>query len=125
MSKVRRGGYRQPANPAYVATPQGGQRTDGGPASKKQPIRRLPDAGYGENKAFVEAQQQASLPDNTQRISPNVLSPQTERAGEVITEGNPIGPGAGPTLLPDDIQIIGTAMLQLSYSEVVADLLNS
>ena len=29
MAKNRRGGYRQPNNPAPVATPQGGQRTDG------------------------------------------------------------------------------------------------
>jgi len=40
MAKNRRGGYRQPNNPAPVATPQGGQRTDGGPGSSKQPLRR-------------------------------------------------------------------------------------
>ena len=61
MAKNRRGGYRQPNKPAAVATPQGGQRTDGGPGSKKQPLRRLPDAEYGANKAFVQQQQGAAL----------------------------------------------------------------
>lgn len=57
MVKNRRGGYRQPKKPAPVATPQGGQRTDGGPGSAKQPIRRLPDADYGANKAFTGGQE--------------------------------------------------------------------
>ena len=38
MTKNRRGGYRQPSKPAAVATPQGGQRTDGGAGSSKQPL---------------------------------------------------------------------------------------
>ncbi len=57
MVKNRRGGYRQPKKPAPVATPQGGQRTDGGPGNAKQPIRRLPDADYGANKAFTGGQE--------------------------------------------------------------------
>ena len=60
--RTNRGGYRQPSEPAYVkaAGPgarAGANRTDGGAANVKQPIRRLPDAGYQENKAFVAAQE--------------------------------------------------------------------
>ena len=49
MVKNRRGGYRQPKNPA----PVGGNRTDGGPASKKQPLRRIPGQEYGEGKQLI------------------------------------------------------------------------
>ena len=64
MGKIRpgRGGARQPANPAFVAPTgpgagPGANRTDGGPANAKQPIRRLPDAEYGANADFVGGQQ--------------------------------------------------------------------
>ena len=87
MAKNRRGGYKQPNNPAPVATPQGGQRTDGGPGSSKQPLRRLPDADYGQNKAFVEQQQAAPLPkQNPMIVAPNVFAPNETRNGEGVTE---------------------------------------
>ena len=93
MTKNRRGGYRQPSKPAAVATPQGGQRTDGGAGSKTQPLRRLPDADYGDNQQFVNQQQGAPLPVASQvDVNPNVFAP-TERPNEPITEGVPIGDG--------------------------------
>lgn len=96
MAKTRtnRGGYRQPNNPAAVATPQGGQRTDGGPGNKKQPLRRLPDADYGANKAFVNQQratgglpavQPIQVPK--QQISETLYGP-TERPYQRPTAGN-------------------------------------
>ena len=93
MAKNRRGGYRQPNNPAPVATPQGGQRTDGGAGSKTQPLRRLPDADYGDNQQFVNQQQGAPLPVASQvDVNPNVFAP-TERPNEPVTSGLPFGPG--------------------------------
>ena len=49
MAKSRRGGYRQAEKPAPVpaAGPGAGEgenRTGGGPGSKTQPLRRVPDA---------------------------------------------------------------------------------
>ena len=123
MAKNRRGGYRQPNNPAPVATPQGGQRTDGGPGSSKQPLRRLPDADYGQNKAFVEQQQAAPLPKQ-ERLNPNIFAP-TEYPGEPATEGLPIGPGSGPAMMPDNIDTILQAMHQLNPSPLVADMINN
>ncbi len=125
MAKNRRGGYRQPANPAPVATPQGGQRTDGGPGSKKQPLRRLPDADYGANKAFVEQQQAAPLPvANTGIESPNIFAP-TERPGEPITQGQPIGEGTGPRTLPDNTDVILQAMYQINPSSDILEIINN
>lgn len=53
------GGARVPRNPAPVSGPGAASaRTDGGPS---QPVRSLPDAGYGESKEFRELQQGAPL----------------------------------------------------------------
>ena len=125
MAKNRRGGYRQPNKPAAVATPQGGQRTDGGPGSKKQPLRRLPDADYGQNKAFVAQQQAAPLPvANNQVESPNIFAP-TERPGEPITTGLPIGEGVGPRALPDNTDVILQAMYQINPSSNILEIINN
>ena len=125
MAKSRRGGYRQPNNPAAVATPQGGQRTDGGPGSKKQPLRRLPDADYGQNKAFVAQQQAAPLPvANNQVESPNIFAP-TERPGEPVTTGLPIGEGVGPRALPDNTDVILQAMYQINPSSNILEIINN
>ena len=52
------GGYRRPANPASVSGPGAhSRRTDG-----KQPVMDLPDAAYGENATFREAQQGGPMP---------------------------------------------------------------
>ena len=125
MAKSRRGGYRQPANPAAVATPQGGQRTDGGPGSKKQPLRRLPDADYGENQAFVEQQQGAPLPVAQGPIaSPNIFAP-TERPGEPGTQGVPIGAGAGPQQIADNTDAILQALYEINPSPILIELINN
>ena len=125
MAKSRRGGYRQPNKPAAVATPQGGQRTDGGAGSKKQPLRRLPDADYGQNKAFVAQQQAAPLPvANNQVESPNIFAP-TERPGEPVTTGLPIGEGVGPRALPDNTDVILQAMYQINPSSNILEIINN
>ena len=125
MAKNRRGGYRQPNKPAAVATPQGGQRTDGGPGNKKQPLRRLPDADYGQNKAFVAQQQAAPLPvANNQVESPNIFAP-TERPGEPVTTGLPIGEGVGPRALPDNTDVILQAMYQINPSSNILEIINN
>ena len=125
MAKSRRGGYRQPNNPAAVATPQGGQRTDGGPGSAKQPLRRLPDADYGQNKEFVAQQQAAPLPvANNQVEAPNIFAP-TERPGEPVTTGLPIGEGVGPRALPDNTDVILQAMYQINPSSNILEIINN
>tara|TARA_E500000331_G_scaffold340888_1_gene372688 strand:- start:153 stop:539 length:387 start_codon:yes stop_codon:yes gene_type:complete len=125
MAKTRRGGYRQPNKPAAVATPQGGQRTDGGPGSKKQPLRRLPDADYGQNKAFVEQQQAAPLPmQNAMPVTPNVFAP-TERPGEPATQGVPIGQGSGPVKIQDNTDTILEAIYQINPSPVILEIINN
>jgi len=126
MAKNRnRGGYRQPNKPAAVATPQGGQRTDGGPGSSKQPLRRLPDADYGQNKAFVEQQQAAPLPvAQTMDASPNVFVP-TERPGEPATAGVPFGEGPGPNKVQDNVDAVLNAIYELNPSPVVLEIINN
>ena len=95
MSKKRsnRGGYRQPANPAPVATPNR-NRTDGGPGNKKQPLRRLPDAAYGENKAFMSGQRAVDglpkvepIPVPGQQLSQTLYGP-SEKQYQKATSGN-------------------------------------
>lgn len=121
MSKNRRGGYRQPAKPAPVGATgpgagKGKNRTDGGPANVKQPIRRLPNAGYNENKAFVAAQQAVNGLPKTQPDAktivksaqkPQVFGP-TELPNQVPTAGSATGAGPGIdriALAADDIDI--------------------
>lgn len=126
MAKNRRGGYRQPSKPAAVATPQGGQRTDGGPGSSKQPLRRLPDADYGANKEFVAQQQAAPLPQQRPiPISPNVFAP-TERPGEPVTQGQPIGEGSGPTQqIADNTDVILQALYQINPTPTLLEIINN
>jgi len=126
MAKNRRGGYRQPSKPAAVATPQGGQRTDGGPGSSKQPLRRLPDAEYGQNKAFVQQQQAAPLPQqNPIPVSPNVFAP-TERPGEPVTQGQPIGEGSGPRQqIADNTDVILQALYQINPTPTLLEIINN
>lgn len=87
------GGYRQPANPAPVSGPGAlSQRTDGGPGSSSQPIRRLPDAGHGESKEFENLQRsapvaQAEEPRLVDASSVVPLDAPTSRPDEPITAG--------------------------------------
>lgn len=95
------GGYQRPSNPAPVSGPGAlSRRTDGGPA---QPVRELPDAQYGEGKAFRETQQAAPLAASPSGPSggltpvspPNVVGfdEPTTKPGEPVTAGAAMGPG--------------------------------
>lgn len=90
-----RGGYRRPANPAPVSGPGAlSQRTDG-----RQPTMDLPNAKYGENAAFRDAQQAAPMSESGPDLSQIVpLGAPTERPDEPISAGLSGGPGAGPSI---------------------------
>lgn len=112
------GGYRRPAHPAAVSGPgRLSRRTDG-----NQPMQSLPDAKYGEQQAFQNAQQAAPMaadaggmgaaaqpsggPDMSNVIP---MGAPTQAPDQPIQAGLPMGPGAGstmapqqPTLSPDD-----------------------
>ena len=97
-----RGGYQKPSNPAPVSGPGAlSKRTDGA-----QPVRDLPDADYGENRDFVEAQQGAPLAE-AGALSPSGAAPtggggsltpfdaETMQPGVPVTAGAPMGAGPG------------------------------
>jgi hypothetical protein len=91
---VPRGGERTPAHPAAVSGPGAlSARTDGN-GSNGQPIRRLPDAKYGESAEFEAAQQGAPLADEVAGLIP--LGAPSQRPGEPVTAGAAAGPGIGP-----------------------------
>lgn len=122
MGKKRpsaKGGYREPAKPAFVAPTgpgagPGENRTDGGPANAKQPIRRLPDAEYGANADFVAGQQAVNglpavepIPVPGQAISDKLWS-TSEKQYQKGTAGNMIDinrDGIADEMV-DDIDII-------------------
>ena len=89
------GGYREPANPAPVSGPGAlSQRTDG------QGKMQLPDAKYGEQTAFQDAQgaaPMASGPDLSKLVS---MGAPSQRPSEDIMAGMSGGPGAGPSAPP-------------------------
>jgi hypothetical protein len=114
------GGYRRPEHPAPVSGPGAlSKRTDG-----KQPLMSLPDAKYGEQQAFQNAQQAAPVSESAGGMGAAGSPPQgpdlssivpmgapTQNPGEPITAGMPQGPGPGstmpptpPTLSPADAQ---------------------
>ena len=125
------GGYRRPTQPAAVSGPgKFSRRTDGGP----QPVRDLADARYGENKAYVEAQQAApmsggggipeaavppvsGLPDLSGIVP---FGAPSQRPEEPVTAGTPFGPGGGSTanLGPGNLTPEQAARLQ-SYLPVL------
>lgn len=115
------GGYRKPTDMAAVVSGPGqlSRRTDAG-----QQVRDLPNAKYGESKAFVEQQQGAPLaeaqplpgspapttigdlaaavaegrprPLPQPGVAPTPFGAATTRPGEPVTAGNLYGPGPGP-----------------------------
>lgn len=100
------GGYRRPTQPSPVSGPGAlSRRTDG-----QQPTRDLPNAKYGENTAFRQAQMAAPMsgdigasmppappvgPDPSQLVP---LDAESQRPDEPITAGMSGGPGAGPSV---------------------------
>lgn len=92
------GGYQPPANPAPVSGPGAlSQRTDGSPG---QPVRDLPNAKYGENKAFTAQEAGAPMAGSAPSAPPIVgLDAPTQRPDEHVTSGVPMGPGPGPEVL--------------------------
>lgn len=106
------GGYRKPEKPAAVSGPgKYSARTDGKPGT--QPVRALPDAGYGEQAEFTGLQQQAPLadsqgvqsapPQSAARASsvpvPVPFTEPSQRPDEPVTAGIPAGEGPGPEAL--------------------------
>lgn len=110
---MARGGYRKPTNPAAVSGPGAlSARTDG------QPTMDLPNAKYGENKAFTEIQQGASMPSAPSPTTPGNgagldlsqvvgLGEATTQPETPVTAGAAAGAGPGPEALGlprDDMQ---------------------
>jgi hypothetical protein len=96
------GGYRRPTNPAPVSGPGAhSRRTDG------QPTMDLPDAQYGENAAFREAQagatisnsgvQQAARQGAQASVTP--LGAPSGMPDVPVTNGADLGPGEGAQAL--------------------------
>ena len=104
------GGSRTPANPAPVSGPGAmSRRTDGGPA---QPARYMAGGDYGDGQAMMDLQTSAPMsasPTPQTRAqsagagqgvaAPVPLGAPTQRPDEPVTEGNPMGAGAGPSVL--------------------------
>jgi hypothetical protein len=109
---AKQGGYRRPANPAPVSGPgKLSRRTDGGPSSKTaiQGMREMSGSGkYGERKALQEAQLSAPMAGNPMRAQSPVMTAApsgppvvglldpSQRPGEPVTAGLPVGPGRTP-----------------------------
>lgn len=103
------GGYRRPANPAPVAGPGNlSRRTDGGPADR-QPLRNLPDAGYGEQQQYQSIQQGAPIQKVAAPTSagapsapaplPPPLDAPSANPSQPVTAGVDAGAGPGSEVL--------------------------
>lgn len=97
-----RGGYQRPSKPAPVSGPGAlSKRTDGAPG---QGVKSLPNAAYGENKAFEQIQQGATMakaPTAPRVQMPKItgLTAPTERPDEPLTAGMNFGAGPDATAL--------------------------
>lgn len=123
-----RGGYQAPASPAPVSGPGGlSARTDGGPA---QPMRVPTGGAYGQASDLAAMQRAAPLPQATApRPGPSRGGPAaggvpdpfrpTERPGEPVTAGIPMGPGPmGPgSLVPEDPDMLIRAFAANLYAQ--------
>lgn len=98
------GGYRAPAKPAPVSGPgKMSRRTDG------QPVAALPDAAYGEQKTYRDAQQGAPMaeanavggptvsPLDMSRVTP--MGAPSQYPDEAVTSGADAGAGPGASAL--------------------------
>ncbi len=101
----QRGGYRAPSNPSPVPMPGAmSGRTDGGPADT-QPMRSLPNAGYGEAANFDAIQGGAPMAGNATPMPEVVpIGADSRRPEEPVTAGMPFGEGVGPTAAGIDIR---------------------
>lgn len=121
---AEQGGRRTPANPAPVSGPgRLSRRTDGGPT---QPSRYMAGLPYGEGADFLDLQSSAPMAAANAAApmmqggsagGPGALVPlsaPTQRPDEPLTEGNPLGPGAGAEILatPKPADARDRAMLQ-------------
>lgn len=108
MAQNSHGGYRQPSKPAPVSGPGAlSKRTDGGAGQPVRPITGLP---YGQNQELNNVQGAAPMaatatPNGQQGSAapsapaPTPLFAPTQRPGEPLTEGNPMGAGSGESVL--------------------------
>jgi len=113
-----RGGYQRPDNPAPVSGPgPQSQRTDGGPS---QPTRYMSGGEYGEGQEMMNLQQSAPMaqaaqtpsgkaPSRTPTATLPPLNAPSDRPGEPVTQGAPVGPGAGPEILSGGMGSLGQA----------------
>jgi hypothetical protein len=106
----KRGGMRPSApqnNPANISA------TGGNGQSGTQPARYISGMAYGEGQATMQQQQGAAMAGPNTPSAPSApslsalaqgpaltqLGAPTERPNEPVTQGNPMGPGAGPEIL--------------------------
>lgn len=123
---AEQGGRRTPANPAPVSGPgRLSRRTDGGPTQGAAYMSGLP---YGEGADFYDLQTSAPMAAANAATRPSTargtaapaagalvpLGAPTQRPDEPLTEGNPLGPGAGSDVLmtPKPADARDKAMLQ-------------
>lgn len=127
------GGRRTPAHPAAVSGPGAlSARTDGGPADT-QAMQSLPNAGYGEAKAFDEIQSGAPAAGNpvpSQAPQAIPMGAPTQRPDEPVTAGNPMGEGVGPQaagieMRSMDQQDAASLAQQLPMLEYIANMPNA
>lgn len=88
-------GYSQNRTPVSGPGPFS-QRTDQGSG---QPIRNLPNAGYGEGKDFQQIQQGAAMAQAAPMPKVTRLDAMTERPTEPVTAGADAGAGPGRAIL--------------------------
>lgn len=102
------GGYMAPRNPAPASGPgKLSRRTDGGPAQKLMTPTGLPYGATGQLAAQEHAapmSQSPSVPTAPVGGPPSGpelvgLADPTQRPGEPVTAGSPLGAGAGPEAL--------------------------
>ena len=132
VRKSNKGGYRRPTPNRENAVSGPGalsQRTDG-----TQPIMRGQDMAYGKSAAYQDLQRSAPMGDSggalmgAQQIAPegpNVFS-GTDLPDQPVTEGIPLGEGAGPSRdIANNVDILLSAMYQVNPHPVILQLLNS
>jgi hypothetical protein len=119
---AQHGGYRRPGKPAAVSGPGAlSQRTDGA-----QPRMDLPDARYGEQAEFQQAQAGAVMAQAGP--APVPLDAPSQRPEEPVTAGAALGPGIGPEaagILDDEQGTIEQLKPLLRSMEAIANLPNS